>query len=688
MAWVPPGDRGQQPAALGARQGRGQSRRRPRRARDRRGPLRASSTPPSRSSSSTTRCPVVTDIEEALKDGAPLVHAELGTNKCHEWSLGGGDLDAQLRGSRRDRRAPGRQPPHGGRGDRAARRAGRLPRRRAHAALLDPGPALPAPVPRRSSWASARTACARSRPRSAEASAPSCRSTARRSRWRGRPASSSGRSSGSSRARRACWSTHHGRDQIAYVRVGATRDGKITAFHTQDPRRLRRLPDAADADDPVARRVRDERLYDIPAVQTDIIGVFTNKISTDAIRGAGRPEATHMIEVMHRPARGRAGHGPARAAPARTSWTRTMLPARDRARRRLRLRQLPGRAGQAARARRRREGARRGREAPDGQAARRRLLDLHRDLRPGAVSASTGPPRFGLQTGPVGVGDGARAHHRRGHRLHRHLPARAGAGDDDGADRRRPARHRPARTSRSSTATPAPGRRAWAPTARARPRSAASPSPARRPRSSTRRARSSPTSSRRRRTTSSSTGGKFSVKGSPDKGMTHRRGRRRGLHPGEHARRAWSRGWRSSRSTTRRTSCSRSARTRAWSTWIRRPATSTSCATSRVDDCGPAINPKLIDGQVHGGIVHAIGQALFERIHYNEDGQLVTEQLRRLRAPERRRRALVRDSTAPRPRRRSTRSASRASARRARSPPRPRSPTPSSTPCARSASRT
>jgi carbon-monoxide dehydrogenase large subunit len=43
-----------------------------------------------------------------------------------------------------------------------------------------------------------------------------------------------------------------------------------------------------------------------------------------------------------------------------------------------------------------------------------------------------------------------------------------------------------------------------------------------------------------------------------------------------------------------------------------------------VDDCGPAINPKIIDGQVHGGIVHAIGQALFERIHYDDDGQLVT----------------------------------------------------------------
>jgi carbon-monoxide dehydrogenase large subunit len=43
-----------------------------------------------------------------------------------------------------------------------------------------------------------------------------------------------------------------------------------------------------------------------------------------------------------------------------------------------------------------------------------------------------------------------------------------------------------------------------------------------------------------------------------------------------------------------------------------------------VDDCGPAINPLIIDGQVHGGIAHAIGQALYERIHYDETGQLVT----------------------------------------------------------------
>lgn len=43
-----------------------------------------------------------------------------------------------------------------------------------------------------------------------------------------------------------------------------------------------------------------------------------------------------------------------------------------------------------------------------------------------------------------------------------------------------------------------------------------------------------------------------------------------------------------------------------------------------VDDCGPAINPMLIEGQVHGGVVHGIGQALYEQVVYDEEGQLVT----------------------------------------------------------------
>ncbi|HEX3187229.1 MAG TPA: xanthine dehydrogenase family protein molybdopterin-binding subunit [Pyrinomonadaceae bacterium] len=43
-----------------------------------------------------------------------------------------------------------------------------------------------------------------------------------------------------------------------------------------------------------------------------------------------------------------------------------------------------------------------------------------------------------------------------------------------------------------------------------------------------------------------------------------------------------------------------------------------------VDDCGRVINPLLVDGQIHGGIVQSIGQALFEEVVYNEDGQLIT----------------------------------------------------------------
>jgi carbon-monoxide dehydrogenase large subunit len=46
-----------------------------------------------------------------------------------------------------------------------------------------------------------------------------------------------------------------------------------------------------------------------------------------------------------------------------------------------------------------------------------------------------------------------------------------------------------------------------------------------------------------------------------------------------------------------------------------------------VDDCGKQINPMLVHGQVHGGIVQSLGQALYEEVVYNEDGQLVSGEL-------------------------------------------------------------
>lgn len=41
-----------------------------------------------------------------------------------------------------------------------------------------------------------------------------------------------------------------------------------------------------------------------------------------------------------------------------------------------------------------------------------------------------------------------------------------------------------------------------------------------------------------------------------------------------------------------------------------------------VDDVGNVINPMIVDGQVHGGIAHGIGQALLEGAIYDENGQL------------------------------------------------------------------
>ena len=43
-----------------------------------------------------------------------------------------------------------------------------------------------------------------------------------------------------------------------------------------------------------------------------------------------------------------------------------------------------------------------------------------------------------------------------------------------------------------------------------------------------------------------------------------------------------------------------------------------------LDDCGPQINPVIVEGQVHGGVVQGIGQALWEEAVYDDNGQLVS----------------------------------------------------------------
>ena len=46
-----------------------------------------------------------------------------------------------------------------------------------------------------------------------------------------------------------------------------------------------------------------------------------------------------------------------------------------------------------------------------------------------------------------------------------------------------------------------------------------------------------------------------------------------------------------------------------------------------VDDCGNQVNPMIVEGQIHGGVLQGAAQALYEDAVYTEDGQIVTVNL-------------------------------------------------------------
>jgi CO/xanthine dehydrogenase Mo-binding subunit len=46
-----------------------------------------------------------------------------------------------------------------------------------------------------------------------------------------------------------------------------------------------------------------------------------------------------------------------------------------------------------------------------------------------------------------------------------------------------------------------------------------------------------------------------------------------------------------------------------------------------VEDCGTVLNPLILDGQVHGGVSMGIGNAYYEQLIYDENGQLLNASL-------------------------------------------------------------
>ncbi|MGH9670347.1 MAG: xanthine dehydrogenase family protein molybdopterin-binding subunit, partial [Terriglobales bacterium] len=92
--------------------------------------------------------------------------------------------------------------------------------------------------------------------------------------------------------------TIHGRDQINYVELALKRDGAILGLRALVLADLGAYHQLLTPIIPTLTALLITGCYKIPAVEVEVVGVFTNKMSTDAYRGAGRPEATYIIERM------------------------------------------------------------------------------------------------------------------------------------------------------------------------------------------------------------------------------------------------------------------------------------------------------------------------------------------------------------------------------------------------------
>src|SRR4051794_30204393 len=241
--------------------------------------------------------PVVIDPEKALEDGSPVIHDELGTNHSYDWSLGGGDVEKAL--AEADVVVERRIVNHRTAGAAIEPRAALAEWRAGYLTLYS---ATQVPHLVRLQLAGV-LGVSEDRFRviapdvgggfggklNIYAEEALCAWLSRKLefpvRW-------------TETRTESMSATVHGRDQIDYVRMGAMSDGTITALHTRITADMGAYHQLLTPFIPCFTAFVMSGCYKIPAVQTDITGVFTNKFPTDAVRGAGRPEATHLIEVM------------------------------------------------------------------------------------------------------------------------------------------------------------------------------------------------------------------------------------------------------------------------------------------------------------------------------------------------------------------------------------------------------
>jgi carbon-monoxide dehydrogenase large subunit len=564
--------------------------------------------------------PAVTDPEAALAEGAPLVHEELGTNKIHEWPLEGGDVEAgfaeaEVIVERRvvNHRTAGA--PIEPRGVLADYRAGTLTlwssTQIPHYLRLFLGLLLGIGEERVRVIAPEVGGGFGSKLQiyGEEILAAWC------SRRLERPVKWIETRSENMQV------SHHGRDQIAHVRMGAKRDGTITAWH------VRILADMGAYNMFLTPLIPSlgafvmGGCYAIPNVRTEIVGVFTNKCPTDAIRGAGRPEATHMIELtldqlahelgMDRLELRRRNFIPKDAFPYQTA-TAVIYDSGDYERT---LDKLLEHVDV--------EAFRREQEQLRAKGVYRGMgFSTYTEICGLAPSRIAGPPIVGVQaglwesamvrvhnTGAVTVYTGT-SPHGQGHET----GFAQIAADKLGVD--------PAQVEvvHGDTGVGPEGRGTYG----SRSLAVGGEAVARAATKVADKARevvahqleAAPEDIELR-------GGRFVVRGSPDKGKTLAEvagvaylgiDLPEGMEPGLEA-------------TTFYDPENFVFPFGAHACVVEVDVETGKVNVVRyvaVDDCGPAINPLLIDGQVHGGVVHAIGQALYERVEYDEAGQLIS----------------------------------------------------------------
>ena len=93
--------------------------------------------------------------------------------------------------------------------------------------------------------------------------------------------------------------TTQGRDHVEEVEMAATSDGKITGLRTTVYAGLGGYLSTASPGVPtILHGLMYSGVYDIPNISGTVYGVFNNGAPVDAYRGAGRPEATTLIERL------------------------------------------------------------------------------------------------------------------------------------------------------------------------------------------------------------------------------------------------------------------------------------------------------------------------------------------------------------------------------------------------------